>query len=264
MAYAHRTRNDEEKNVLVQANDSDILVLMIYHQKHFKNSHIWLECGVSSNNTRRFIDVSKIAAEVGSKIAEALPGFHALTGSDYTAAFARQGIMKPFNILTKSVAHQKTLADLGESVLMDETLVNGVEKLVCAVYGHPLYVSVSEVRYSLFKKKTSPLRICNPLSKLRSVDPTLLPPPKAALEQKVKRSNAVAWMWKRANLSNPLEDIDPTCHGWNLENGKYQVKWYEGSMSPEFIIPPENEDTSGSEDEVALSSSDSSTDSDDE
>lgn len=49
-------------------------------------------------------------------------------------------------------------------------------------------------------------------------------------------------MWKHANLTNHLELFDPVCHEWNLTNGKYKVKWYEGSMLPGFIIPPENEE----------------------
>ena len=55
--------------------------------------------GVSSNNTRRYIDVAKLADELGPDLCNALAGYHAFTGCDYTARFLRKGKVRPLAII---------------------------------------------------------------------------------------------------------------------------------------------------------------------
>ena len=55
-------------------------------------------------NTRRYIDVSSIhlkLEEFHTGFSKALIGLHALTGTDYTAAFFRKGKKNPFNVLVR-------------------------------------------------------------------------------------------------------------------------------------------------------------------
>ena len=104
--------SDQAKNILVRANETDVLVLLIYHQTHFLNSQVWLDCGVSSNNSRRTINVTCITEDHGHDLVEALSGYHAFTGSDFTAAFARLGKVKPFKIIKKNNEFQEILSQV--------------------------------------------------------------------------------------------------------------------------------------------------------
>ena len=44
---------------------------------------------------------------------DALPGFHAFTGSDYTAAFNNKGKIKPFKIMEGNEEFQNAFAPFG-------------------------------------------------------------------------------------------------------------------------------------------------------
>jgi len=256
--------SDRTKNIVVRANDTDVLVLMIYHQRHFNNSQIWYDCGVSSNNSRRLINVTCINEKLGKNMVESLPGYHAFTGSDYTAAFSRQGKIKPFDILRKNNDYQVALGQLGESLELTEETIDGVEKFVCAMYGHRGYTSVSEIRYSIFMKKTTPKSQCKISEKCKGIDPTMLPPSKPALLQKIKRSNFVSRLWKQANCRNPNDGLDPTEHGWYAENGRYCMKWFEGETLPPYLLHTTQEESDTEDEEGDFDSPEDSSSEDSE
>ena len=45
-------------NVVVRSNDTDVLILLVYHVKQIRNNpKVWMDLGVASNNTRRYINI---------------------------------------------------------------------------------------------------------------------------------------------------------------------------------------------------------------
>ena len=62
-----------------------------------------------------------------------------LQGSDYASAF--QTMLRLGSV--------KYLVKLEESVIMDESLVSDIETFVRDMYGHSLYGSRTEMRYSI-------------------------------------------------------------------------------------------------------------------
>ena len=66
-------------NIVVRSNDTDVLIILLTHAENMA-AHIWMDAGLNKNNSRRYIDVSKLALQLGSKLCAALPGFHAFTG----------------------------------------------------------------------------------------------------------------------------------------------------------------------------------------
>ena len=77
-------------DVVVQASDTDILVILLYQVSKFK-SNLWMEVGTTGKDNRRYLNITKIADAIGPGVCGALPAFHALTGCDYTSAFIRKG-----------------------------------------------------------------------------------------------------------------------------------------------------------------------------
>ena len=53
-----------------------------------------MDAGLGGKNTRRYISTRQLMQYMDSETADALPGLHALTGSDYTAAFVGKGKVK--------------------------------------------------------------------------------------------------------------------------------------------------------------------------
>ncbi|CAM1299778.1 Uncharacterised protein r2_g969 [Pycnogonum litorale] len=69
--------------------------------------------------------------------------------------------------------------------------------------------------------------------------------------QKLARCNYVAYLWKHAHLRDPLENIQPTDHGWKEVNGDFVRLWFTGSQMPTMrskTMEPEDV-TDGDEDD---------------
>ena len=72
-----------------------------------------------------------------------------------------------------------------------------------------------------------------PMNKIKSTNPSFLPPCKDSLQQKIKRSNYVAHVWKNDNHSNSVE-YQAHNNRWRIaENNKLKIVWFEGPQYPE-------------------------------
>ena len=90
----------EPKNVVVRTADTDVLIIALYNIPILHTgAKLWLEVGIGSKNTLRNISVTDMHVNLGRNLCNALPGYHALTGSDFTASFSSKG--KPIEEIEK-------------------------------------------------------------------------------------------------------------------------------------------------------------------
>ena len=82
---------------------------------HMPFPHIWYDCDLNSNNSRRYVDISLLARNVGQNLGTAIAGFNAFTGSDYTASFLNNGKVRQLALMEKSVKFMTTFGKLGKS-----------------------------------------------------------------------------------------------------------------------------------------------------
>jgi len=69
-------------------------------------------------------------------MSQALPAFHAFTGSDCTSAFVRKGKRGPLKILEKHPDIIKAYAAVGTShELVDAVILSNLQRFVCLMYG---------------------------------------------------------------------------------------------------------------------------------
>ena len=82
--------------------------------------------------------------------------------------------------------------------------------------------------WSLIPKNTKLL-----LEKIKSTDPCCLPPFKATLQQKIKRSSYVALFLRNSTMAI-LPDVLPEAagRGWELDGETLSVLLYEGPHTP--------------------------------
>ena len=221
------------KNIIVRSSDTDVLVILLTHD-HILSSHLWLEVGVSHNNTQRYIDVSKLAQVLGPELCSALPGLHAFTGCDYTASFTRKGKVHPLALLEKEPRFRIAFANLGESPHISPSHLEDIEAFVCSMYGKPNMGSVNKARHHLFQQHFRPKRRSLPLDKIKGSDPSHLPPCQSVLLQKIKLTNHIAYVWRNALTPEPHTWL-PEENGWVLKNGHYRILWFEGRQVPENV-----------------------------
>jgi hypothetical protein len=140
----HLTKMEMNKRVVIRTSDTDVLIIALGCFEFIRHLNIWLEVGLFSKNTLRFININQLFTTLGSKLSKSLPGYHAFTGSDYTAAFSRKGKLSGLKLLEKENEFQETFGKLGEEEISDATFEQ-LESFACRMYGMKKVNSINEV-----------------------------------------------------------------------------------------------------------------------
>ena len=224
-----------QSTVVIRCNDTDILCILLHHMKRFSVT-VFMDTGLNSDNTRKYIDVTTLGKTIGGPMCEVLPAVHAFSGCDYTCSFMRKGKVKFYTKVESSGYYQQLFAKLGESQEVSEGILDGMEKFMCEMYNKAKVSNLGEARYAIFSEKYAPKRGSDPLAKIKGADASTLPPSRPVLAQKLNRTNFVTMIWRNAHLQDPISDsINPTQSGWKLTDGKYQMVWFVGDQMPKDI-----------------------------
>jgi hypothetical protein len=140
----HLTKLQPALNVVIRTADTDVLLIALGCFEHINYINLWLEVGLYTRNTLRFINVNQLHNKLGNKLAKALPAYHAFTGCDYTAAFSRKGKIAPLKILEKDEELQEIFGCMGGSTI-DDDVYNKLEAYTCQIYGHKKSFKINEV-----------------------------------------------------------------------------------------------------------------------
>ena len=98
--HAHHASENGPKDIVVRCNDTDILVIHVMNSQYFQYSHVWIDIGLDSGNSRRYIDI--INGSTKLNYLSALPGIYAITGCDYITAFFNKGKMKAIQLIKEN------------------------------------------------------------------------------------------------------------------------------------------------------------------
>ena len=91
------------QNVILRTNDTECLVIRsAVMEKVTQGVNVWIEAGLRSKNTQRYISLNQLYVKLGRTLYKSLPGYNAFTGCDYTASFYRRGKVKPLKIPEKN------------------------------------------------------------------------------------------------------------------------------------------------------------------
>ena len=82
--------------------DTDVLITAL-GSLHFlaEGKQVWIETGLVTKSTFRYINVNQIHDHFGVGFYTALPVFHMFSGCDYTASFNQKGKIRPIKLLEK-------------------------------------------------------------------------------------------------------------------------------------------------------------------
>ena len=191
---------DKTDSAVVQARDTDILVLLIAHFNKMAYRRLWFKAGTSKK--RKYIPIHSIVEQMpyGPTVLETLPAFHALTGSDVTSFLSGHSKKTAWKVFEQ---HHELLKDLGKGNLAKETIAE-TEQFVCRLYNTQDVTTVDKARSQLFMKSRAP---------------ESLPPTSDALSFHIMRSHYQATVWRQAHVNYP--DIPPPQDmGWEEEDGK--------------------------------------------
>jgi hypothetical protein len=190
--------NSQAASIVVSARDTDVLVLLLAHFHRMPCQKVWMKTGTAKQ--RKYLPIHTIVEHLRlhQDALEALPAFHALTGSDTTSYLA--GHTKKTCWVTFK-EHYRLLQCLGEDPDLRDKTIQEAEEFVCKLYGVSDTSNINEARCKLFVK---------------GVIPEKLPPTKDALSHHIRRAHFQATVWRQAHLQHPV--LPPTATmGWKLE-----------------------------------------------
>ena len=114
----------------------DVFILLLCHvANHTSSSTVWMDTGLSNNNTRIYINISQLVGHLDRNTINTLTALHAFTGSDFTAAFMVKGKLQALQLIMKSHnnAFRDAFYNLGHCDLSAPADFADIEKL----YGLP-------------------------------------------------------------------------------------------------------------------------------
>ena len=153
--------------------------------------NVWLEMGLHTNNTLRYVNANQLHQVLGNSLCDTLPGF---TESDYTASFTCKGKIRPLKLLERSEDAKNAFSVLKRSLLSEgevQTTLKAIEKFTCAMYGRKTFTSVDKAWLDIFFKKYRPNKNDTALKgNIRKIDSGCLPPCFRVL-QKILRTTCV-------------------------------------------------------------------------
>ena len=201
---AHCVALDSPTTVVIRSTDSDVLAIAVATQhKLHPVIQLYMEAGLSSDNSLRFIHINNISKELGPRLSKAVAAWHALTGCDQNPSFSSRGKKKPFDVLQKNVDYQDAFTSLGSSESLTKETLSLLEKFACDIYpkqGKKI-VTVNQARLFSFMKAFKPTQK-NPLAGVKGIDGSYLPPCYSVLLQQILRTNYICSIWNNANLLN--------------------------------------------------------------
>ena len=184
-----------------------------------------MDAGKVFNNTRRYINISQIIMEESNpSLFDALLGFHAFTGCDFTAPFFGKGKQRPLERMKKIPWCMEAFAsncsrscDVHPGVLC---LCN-----VCtAKNGECEQSTLWYIWMYICPQKAN-------FKSIKGINPTSLPPCSDVLSNKIKHTNLVTWVWKHACRQDP-STLQTDQNGWVLRNNMYVIDWFTGEQLP--------------------------------
>ena len=111
---------------------------------------------------------------------------------------------------------------LGETLELDDGVVNTIERLVCHLYGMQTEQGINNARYKKFSQGKTP-------------DPRQLPPIHNEFQHHVQRCNYQSYVWKQVLFANP--DLpSPSVHRWLLRDDLLKIQWMENMPAHETVL----------------------------
>ena len=225
LLHTTHAANEGYNSVLVCSEDTDVFILSLAFSNEIGAS-LFLKSG--SRKRTKVVDITKVAASLGSKVCKGVLGMHAFTGCDTVSAFAGRGKAQALKLLKKNTGSQEALTELGQEWDLPPELMDKLEEFTCLLYStNTVTTKVNDLRYQLF------------CSRRAEIESHQLPPCRNCLVKHAKRANYQVAIWKRCLQQDPQVQ-SPVGRGWKTEHedgvAKLVVDWMDLKPAPEAIL----------------------------
>ncbi|KAE8746646.1 hypothetical protein FOCC_FOCC006630 [Frankliniella occidentalis] len=214
-AAAHGART-----AVVRSVDTDVLVLSVSFFPGLQSlglEKLWLHFGSGAN--QRLIPVHAISANLGPDKCAALPGFHAMTGCDFTSGFRGKRKKSCWSAWLDCPEATQAFIEISQPQISSNVPNNVIQKLerfVIFLYGEPQETDVNHARFISYTSKAK---------KLTDIPPTL-----DSLVCHIQRAAYVSGqVWGRAQQQDPPIP-SPKGWGWKKDGDSWAPQWTTNDM----------------------------------
>ena len=215
--------------VIVVANDTDILVLLVYHVHAERENvgDVFMQSEVSSRKLqpkKMLIAIRDVVKALGSDVAESLLVVHAISGCDATSSLFGHGKKSLFRKLTTTPNLRQFLDVISSLHATQDDVISAGLSIMSCIYGGKPTDSLNFLRYAAYYHLVT--------SSTCAVLPERLPPTRNAAKFHVLRVHLQVLQWKTLMLTSAV----PTDWGWKLLNGKFVPITTDKEIAPENIL----------------------------
>ena len=208
----------EGSEVNVVADDTDVLVLLMYHWKQNMSSTYFLsEAGKSLNIWR----ISDLVGQAGPIVTSYLLFLHAWSGCDTISTTFGQGKV------VKKLKQSKDVQMIAELMMDCNATVEQVGevgvRLFVIVFGGKQSDSLNTLRYAKYMEM---------VASAKNIDPQKLPPTARAAHYHSLRVHLQVILWKELTT----DSLDPLIWGWKLDSSKLQPIMTDLEPAPESLL----------------------------
>ena len=207
------------QSVSVVANDTDVLVLLVYH---FRSS--MSEVFMLSQPGKPVHSIRAITSALGSTIVSRLLVIHALSGCDTTSCLFGHGKVSVYKKLSKGNEIQPYINTLESTTATHTEILIAGCGLTALLYGGNFKDSLNHLRYASY------MHVSATSSQLPR--PERLPPTENAAKFHVYRTHLQVLQWKMLSTT----DINPEDWGWKIHEGKFIPIANDMEVAPEDIL----------------------------
>ena len=198
----------EASKVVVQATDTDILMLCLYHYPRLMNiSHLWVEKNDIFPPLHDLVNqMASLLGKNALELTETLLVAYVLSGCDSVSYSFKRGKTRAAKVAIQLVGKMTTLANFEpvDVTDIDEKVFDEARDYFCHLYSTVTSPSVNVIRAHLFASRKQDIRS--------------LPPTGDTFKFHVLRSLAQFSLYRQASLCNPTL-LPPEHYGRRLENG---------------------------------------------
>ena len=213
-------RNDMP--VVTVANDTDILILLLYHFEH-EMAEIYMRLDTRAGCTST-VSIRCLREEIGDIVAKQLLVIHALGGCDTTSALFGHSKVTIYRKISKNYAASSLCSVMGNtSANHTEVQIAGMQ-LFRIIYGFKCDESLNHYRYSSYMNMLA--------TSTTQLKPERLPPTENAAKFHFYRVHLQVIEWQTLMHCQ----LNPQEWGWKLSGQTYQPVATDLQAAPEDVL----------------------------
>ena len=205
-----------DNKVIVNATDTDILVLLLFAFSCLKPLYDW-QMRISAD---RYICVRSISNHYGNNVCNILPAFHSLTGCDTTSHPFGVGKIKPFKKMLK-LGKECLLEELGTSIGPVGELHDATKFLQTVLYPGKDDEDIVQTRVRMYEKMKE------------KCSSKLIPDPNSSSHH-LKRADLQTYIWRQC-MRREINYPDVEGRGWIKDGDGIKPLWFTCSQLPQSL-----------------------------